>query len=148
MEWGLLVERKIWFNPIYGWVVHGSPWIGWYFHMLIRDIILSQFMYILSDYVGDIMVELPWFLCWLFVRYMLVMWCILLMALDMFWWMYKWFMNEWNKKCYCSYYERALDLLGDSQIIFRLLWSYMHSWPVAYTFTICLKKGLSWIRHV
>ena len=78
----------------------------------------------------------------------LVMWCILLTTLDMFWWMYEWLMNAWTNKCYCNYYERTLDLLGDSQINFRLIWSYMHSWHVAYMFTICLMKWLSWLGLV
>ena len=102
-------------------------------------------MGICRDCVGDIMAKLPWFLCWLFFGYMLVMWCILLIDLDMFWWTYEWLMNTWNKKYYCSYYERELDLFGDSHIIFKLLWLDMHSWPIAYIFSICLKKWLSWL---
>ena len=32
-----------------------------------------------------------------------------------------WLMNAWDNKYYCSYYERVLDLIGDSQTSLRLL---------------------------
>jgi len=41
-------------------------------------------MSICIDYDGNIMDEFPWFICWLFASYMLVMCCIMSIYLDMF----------------------------------------------------------------
>jgi len=69
MARGWLDERKFWFNPIYGWVVCGSPWHGWLLHKLIRVIFLLWTMSTCTCYYVDFMSDLSWFLLWLYVGY-------------------------------------------------------------------------------
>jgi len=69
------------------------------------------------------------------------------MSLDMLWLVDEWLLNAWASKCYCTYYERACDLLDDSQISIIPLCSNMHSWPVDYMFSVCLMKLLSCSRQ-
>jgi len=107
MAHGWLVEREIWFNPIYGRVLRGSLWLGWYFHLLIRDILLQWFMYNCSGYIRDIMVEFPWFMCWLCYGYILIIWCVRSMDIVMNYLVVDWLMNVWTNKCCCNYVERA-----------------------------------------
>ena len=85
MERGWLAERNIWFNSIYGRVVHGIPCLGWLFHKLIRAIFILLFMNTCIGYDVDIVTDFPWLLCLLFFGYMLVIWCNQFMTLDMFW---------------------------------------------------------------
>ena len=106
MAWGWLVEIEIWLSPIYGWVVCGSPWLGLYFHMLIRAILPLWFIYICSDYVGDVMVEFPWFICWLFFGHMLFIWFVYSMTLVMNYLVIDLLMNVCTNKCCCNYVER------------------------------------------
>ena len=64
-------------------------------------------MRICSDYVGEIVVEFPWFLCWLFYSYMLVICYVLFMALIVNYLVIDGFMNVWTNKCCCIYVESA-----------------------------------------
>jgi len=148
MTWGWLAERKIWFSPIYGRVVRGSPWHGWFLHMLIRYIFLLYSMSTYTCYYVALMVILSWFLFWLYVGYKhgsitgssYGSWYV--------WFVNEWLMNAWPNKCYYSYYERELDVPNDSQRSIRPLCSNMHSWPVDYMFLICLTKWLLWLGPV
>lgn len=145
------MEALVWFRLVYSMrsYIHAWKSLTWLaFSYVNKRYFLLWSMSICIDYNGDIMVELPWAICWLFVGYMLVMWCILLMTLDMFWLKYEWLTNAWTNKCCCNYYERVLDLLDDSQISMRPLCSNMHLWPIDYMFIMCLTKRLSWLGLV
>ena len=71
MAWGWLVERNIWFNPIYGRVEPGRTWIDWIFHMLIRAIFLSWSMITITCYYKIFMDDFSWSLFWSHVGYIL-----------------------------------------------------------------------------
>lgn len=60
------------------------------------------------DYDGDIMVEFPWFICWLLLVYMLVIsWLYvgymryIVYVYWRVWWICDWLLNTWHNICYC-----------------------------------------------
>ena len=117
-----LSKRKIWFNPIYGWVLHGSPWLGWLVHMLIKALFPLYFM---SIYI--LLIMWLWWLLYHFYYfgYMLVismvLWQTLVMDLSMFWLVNKWLMTVWPNKWSCNYCEKKLYVLDDFHISMRYL---------------------------
>ena len=152
MAWGCLTEWKIWFSPVYGRVVHVSPWLGCCFHMLIRGIFYGDlWSYVFIKMVTlwlsfhDLNVVYCWFICWLIAGNMLVIWCILAMVVDIVWFFDEWLMNAYDNRCYCTYYERELYILDDSKISIRPLCLNIESWPVDYMFAMCLMTWLSWL---
>lgn len=147
MVQGWLAEKKIWFSSIYGSVVCGSPWLCCLLHQLIRVVFLLYSMGICTCYYADLMFVMSLLVIRLCVGYKhgFAMYSSYVFFRIISTW---WLTNAWANKCYCSYYERELDILGDSQISFRILCSNMHSWPVYYMFTICLMKWSSWLDLV
>jgi len=134
MAQGWLAERKILFSSIYGRVVRGSPWIGLLLHMLIQSLFLLYFTITCTWYNVDLMVVLSWLLFLLYVSYKHG--SIVGSRYDSWyaWFVDEWLMNAWDNKCDCSYYERELYLLDDSQISIRPFCSNMHSFHVLNMF--------------
>ena len=96
MAWGLLVEIKIWFNPIYGQVVRGSSRLGCILHLLIISLFLSCIMCKFPCYYVIIMVDILSLLnCWLYVGNKHGLWQTWIMVLIIFWLVNEWIMNVW-----------------------------------------------------
>ena len=88
-QW-FLDGREIWFNLVYGRVVHGSPIPSWLMKSSIRTLFLIGILWV------NILVDMwylwllyPCYFCWLYAHYEHVLWQQWCMALIMFW-----FLNE------------------------------------------------------
>ena len=115
-----LVELNLWSGGMW----NSKAWLDFsYDNKSSFPLVFYVKMYLL---ICGFIFMLSFLFCWLHASYKHGLWQNLVMDLMMFLLVNEWMMNVWRNRCYCSYYEKALDLLGDFQISIRHLCSYVY----------------------